>query len=661
MARRPRQSRSMHFRRIQGSFFRRFPVLVAVVAGIAIILCWFALMPCEENDVSVSGGETKPTPSHPGAPGEGTKAPTPSLSDTGACVFYADVGGPVTFVKSRATSVSRRLALTGVDAPLFPMSALTNALAGATGVAHLVSPNEPTPAQMAALRAFLDRGGHLVVHYSEAPSLCSLFGVRSHDPQGVKAASGDWTGFRFAGPAPLHAPAVVAQRAPSIVELSPTRGDVRVLARWHDDTGREGPPAVLRGPAGFWLSRPLYDDLPAADSSRLLLSLSATLHPPLWKTAAKALEARLAEARDGASPDALRHTVPAEKRPQLEECLRRADAAEAARAEKVRQGLYGASMADLWEEERVRLLAEALATPLGPVRGKARLAVWAKGGWAPGTNTWESAAAALADSGVSDVYLFAGTLSGSIPAVTNAPAHPGRSFRGDPFPNAVKACHARGIRVHAWIFALQADLAEGARYADPKLTRRLLHTPKRDRRLPWLDPAVRANATDLSAFVCAVARDTGVDGVNLDYFRYPMEATNEKRDPAKLRALLARIRRDMRAAAPKCELSVSVYGYSEKVAQRWDDWLADGLMDKALVMNYAADLDELRRYMALHPARRDRQLCGLGAASYQALLSPRDLLGQMRAAYSEGYGGVAIYPFDERFLADYAEALRLAR
>ena len=241
------------------------------------------------------------------------------------------------------------------------------------------------------------------------------------------------------------------------------------------------------------------------------------------------------------------------------------------------------------------------------------------------------------------------------------PEDPGRRLRGDPFPEAVKECHAHGIRVHAWVFSLQADLRDGARYADTNLTRRLLHTPKRDRRLPWLDPAVRANANDLVAYVCALAKETGVDGVNLDYFRYPLEATNEKRDPGKLRSLLARIRSEVRAAAPACELSVSVYAYTKTVAQPWEGWLDDNLMDYALVMNYAAEPDELRRYMGLHPCVRDRQICGLGAASYQSLLSPRDLLAQMRAAYGEGYAGVAIYPFDERFLGDYAEPLRLAK
>ncbi len=262
---------------------------------------------------------------------------------------------------------------------------------------------------------------------------------------------------------------------------------------------------------------------------------------------------------------------------------------------------------------------------------------------------------------MTDVYLFAGTLSGSIPAVTGVPADPGRGWRGDPFPAAVKACHARGIRVHAWVFALQADLAEGARYAAPGSSKRLLHAPGRTARLPWLDPAVKANGDDLVAFVRALATKTGVDGVNLDYFRYPLEATAEKRDPEKLRALLARVRAALRASAPKCELSVDVYAYTSTVSQDWDGWLAADLFDKALVMNYAPDVPTLRRYMDQHPKNRRRQLCGIGAASNQSLLSPLDLLAQLREAFRAGYAGAAIYPFDERFLSDYADVLRLAR
>ena len=188
--------------------------------------------------------------------------------------------------------------------------------------------------------------------------------------------------------------------------------------------------------------------------------------------------------------------------------------------------------------------AGALSRPLGPDRGKARLAVWAKGGWPPGTNTWASCADVLAKAGVTDVFLYAGSLSASLPAVSGAPADPGRRSRGDPFPAAVKALHARGIRVHAWIFALQADLSEGARYAAPGSSKRLRHAPGRTASLPWLDPAVKANGDDLVAWVRALAAKTGVDGVNLDYFRYPLEA-KKKNPPANAGDLNPGLRRSL--------------------------------------------------------------------------------------------------------------------
>ncbi|MBQ9726323.1 MAG: hypothetical protein IJV65_02330, partial [Kiritimatiellae bacterium] len=580
------------------------------------------------------------------------------------CFVHEDAGPDAKFARSRAAAASRCLALCGVDAPLFPWAALTNALSGPCRVAHLVFPLRASAADLAALDAFAARGGRVVVHYSDDPALAAWFGLRAPKIPGIAPAKGAWTGFDFLGPPPLHAPASVPQAAPRVVDFAPAGKDVKILARWRGapPAARQGPPALLRGPRGFWLARPLYDDMPAADASRLLLSLTAALEPSVWKTAAKALEARLPDAGRlrklalelrKAAPGAAKAAVAARF-----DSFRKRD--EARRA-KTAKGLYGASLAELWEMDRLLFEAEAVARPLGPDRGKARLCVWAKGGWPPGTNTWESCAAALGAAGVSDVFLFAGSLSASIPAAAGAPADPGRGWRGDPFPAAVKALHARGIRVHAWVFALQADLSPGARYAAPGASKRLLHAPGRAAALPWLDPAAQANGDDLSAWLRSLAAGTGVDGVSLDYFRYPEEATAEAKDPAALRSLLSRLRADLRAAAPSCELSVNVYAYVSTIGQAWDEWLEAGLFDTALVMNYAPDLPTLRRYMAQHPRNRKRQICGVGAASNQSLLSPRELLEQLREAFRGGYAGAAVYPFDVRFLADWAPALRLAR
>ena len=604
-------------------------------------------------------------PDEPAAatPPPGAAAPPAALpAPAPVCFVHEDAGPNARIAQSRAVAASHRLALCGVEAPPFPWSALANALAEPCRVAHLVSPGGVSARDLDALRAFAARGGHVVVHYSDDPSLAAWFGLRPPRLPGLAPAKGAWTGFDFLGPPPLHAPASVPQNAPRVVELAPASKDVRVLARWRDANPAQGPAALLRGPAGFWLSRPLYDDLPADDASRLLLSLTATLEPPVWKTAAKALETRLPDAAGLRKLElALRKAAPGAARAAVSARFLAYRKLDDARRAKTAKGLYGSSLAELWEMDRRLLEAELVARPLGPDRGKARLAVWAKGGWPPGTNTWDSCADVLAKAGVSDVYLYAGTLSGSLPAVPGVPADPGRRSRGDPFPAAVKALHGRGIRVHAWIFALQADLSEGSRFADAKRSARLLHSPGRAARLPWLDPAVKANGDDLAAWAAALASKTGVDGVSLDYFRYPEEATEEKKDPAKLRALLGRVRAAVRAAAPDCELSVNCYAYVSAVGQTWDEWLEAGLFDTALVMNYAPDLATLRRYAKRHPARRDRQICGVGAASNQSLLSPRDLVAQLREAYGLGYAGAAVYPFDERFLADFAGVLRLAR
>lgn len=633
------------------------PILRIVAAALAFfalvgLAAWLALRPRPGTPSPVPGPATPPET----APG------------TGVAVVYEDAGPEAKFAHSRARAASRALARAGVSVAFLPMASLDEALAPPCAVAHLVRPTEPAPERLATLRAFLARGGKLIVHASESPSLAALFALRPPMLPGVRApGGGDWTHFAFEGAAPPLAPAVVPQRAPSIVMLRPANASARVLARWGVATNTpvaSAPPALIRASAGFWLSRPLYDDLSADDAAGLLLSLTAALAPSVWDEAEESLRTRFA-ARRGPHParteaDFLAR-APKDSRERLQALFDDIAAAETARASATARRAPVDAIEALRAADRAWTLADAIAAPLGPLRGTRRLAVWAKGGWPPGTNTWDSAAAALAAAGVSDVYLYAGTLSGSIPAVPGVPAHPGRRFRGDPFPAAVAACHERGIRVHAWIFALQADLADGARYADPALTRRLLHTPDRSRRLPWLDPAVRTNATDLCAFVRALATRTGVDGVSLDYFRYPEEPTHEKRSPATLRALLSRVRADLRRAAPRCELSVCVYAFGGKVAQEWDGWLDAPLATFALPMNYAPDVATLRSLMARHPRHRDRQLCGIGAASNEALLSPGDLLAQLRAAYEVGYAGAAVYPFDERFLADYAPVLRAAR
>ena len=212
--------------------------------------------------------------------------------------------------------------------------------------------------------------------------------------------------------------------------------------------------------------------------------------------------------------------------------------------------------------------------------------------------------------------IFAGSLAGSVAAVPGLPPAPERRRHGgrDPFPDAVRACHARGIRVHAWFPTLQFDLAPRDRHDAFEAAGRLLHRAEGDA-IEWLDPAVEANLAELSEALAWIAAHEGVDGLCLDYVRYPDFATREAHDPAALETLLRRARAAVRAAAPACGFRAAVFGGAVAghgvVGQNWGAWL--------------------------------------------------ELLEQLRAAWRAGCAGCAVYPFDRRFTDELLPVLKAAK
>ena len=223
---------------------------------------------------------------------------------------------------------------------------------------------------------------------------------------------------------------------------------------------------------------------------------------------------------------------------------------------------------------------------------------------------------------------------------------------------------AFGIRVHAWLPALQFENAPDDRFAGFAKAGRLLHDPS-GKAIGWLNPAVPANAKDVARAAVALAKKEGVAGVQLDFVRYPDAATREKRSAAAVTELVARVRGELRAAAPKCELSVAVYGSypacRDNVGQDWKGWLARGLADRAVPMNYFGSLDALRAFVEKQRDVRDRLVCGLGPCARESFLEPDEMLEQLREAYSKGYAGAALFSFDARFVEDLLPALRIAR
>jgi uncharacterized lipoprotein YddW (UPF0748 family) len=301
---------------------------------------------------------------------------------------------------------------------------------------------------------------------------------------------------------------------------------------------------------------------------------------------------------------------------------------------------------------------------------------------------------------------------------TLADAAPWRDARArtgrDPLADLIAAAHAGGLRVHAWVNVLSLstnreapilrDLGRDAVLVDQAGRSILdypgLDVPPPDRRYyrmgtpaVWLDPAAPGVAERLAATFAELAARYELDGLHLDYIRYPDvlpfapgsrygvgldlghgEATRERfrretgleppSPPDRLgnadawdawrrdhvTRLVARIRDAARAARPSLALSAAVWSFADRAylsaGQDWRRWLEEGILDFAVPMAYTLD-SRLFRYQAAELAQAapaDRIWLGIGVWLFAK--RPVGALEQLRMAREAGAAGDALFSWD---------------
>lgn len=293
----------------------------------------------------------------------------------------------------------------------------------------------------------------------------------------------------------------------------------------------------------------------------------------------------------------------------------------------------------------------------------------------------------------------------------------------DPLAHTITRARAAGLRVHAWV---NVNLVAGAsdmpvqrdhvveRHPEWLMVPRALagtlaamdaHDPDYVRRLVeyvesrpdeveglYLSPLTEASADYTTNVIAGLAARYDIDGVHLDYARYPGEVfdysrsamgafrasviddlspeertrldlrveatptiyadmfperwTRFRRD--RLTRLVVRIRDAVDAARPGALFSAAVFpdaaDASERRFQDWPGWLLYGVLDVICPMAYttdpavfAAQIGSLRRL-----AGRDRVWSGIGA--YR--LSQEALVGRIRLAQSLDVGGIVLFSYD---------------
>lgn len=570
--------------------------------------------------------------------------------------------------------------------------------AGQAGARVAVLPYNPHPPakELNALRRFVRGGGKLVVFYGADPDLAALMHVRLGAYK-KSEIPGTWDSFRFEVPGDWEVPERVFQKSFNIFPVHPADRSARVIAHWENAEGRRtGDPAWLASDSGLWMTHVLLDD--DVQNKRLMLTgLLGVFEPTVWPDAARACLDRavkidsfrdLAEARTAIAARAAGNR-------DVEGLLERAANSYQDLLALYRRGKFREVV------ERFREVRSSLTEAYGrvqPAPAQEFRGVWDHDGtgWYPGD--WDRTCRILADRGITAVFpnMIWGA-RGHYPSKLLNVSYTARNL-GDQMDQCTRAARAAGLQVHVWAICWQlngmpADFMEKMRKEG-----RLQVTPT-GRRLSWLCPSHPQNiALELNALK-EVAGRYEVDGVHLDYIRFPGEdacycstcrAAFERSLGAKVSGwprsaqaggrYAARFRswragqitsfvraaaRELRALKPGLKISAAVWGNYPacvpSVGQDWALWLKEGIVDFVCPMNYTVDVSRfasLTHGQLALPRAAGRVYPGLGVTAAESQLRPDQVIEQVVALRKLGAAGFMLFDLSDTLREDTLPALR---
>jgi uncharacterized lipoprotein YddW (UPF0748 family) len=452
-------------------------------------------------------------------------------------------------------------------------------------------------------------------------------------------------------------------------------------------------------PAVYFNARAAYVscllvNAPPAEAGALLRALAGHFAPALWEAIVPPTPAALKLQGPATDLEALLSDLQRRQAegPHMARALRTAREAAAALAQA--RALLQAGLA----EAAVQLAAGA--------RGAAELAFWrawpsrseeVRGVWATSgaPSSWSAAATALAAARFKVVFPYMASGAAAFYPSTFLPPAQGHQPGEDCLAAAARACFARGLKLHPRLLGLSCL------FSSPQVRQRLaaagrLMVNAQGQVEPWLCPTHPANRRLLINVGLEMASKYLVQGVQLDYFRYPNGATclcqtcraafeaqlgrqvrpwpqAVLRGPERqlflefrrrqLTSLLAEMRSAVRRVRPGLPLSAAVFvdwpRQRDLFGQDWVRWLDEGLLDFACPMNYTASLAKFEQWAASQRQYSNTEkLCfGIGPfADGVGPLSPLAVAEQIRVARRYG-GGWVLFNLRPELLRDYLPRL----
>ncbi len=250
----------------------------------------------------------------------------------------------------------------------------------------------------------------------------------------------------------------------------------------------------------------------------------------------------------------------------------------------------------------------------------------------------------LQSAGINTVYFEAfnaGYTTYPSEIATQSPFNKGK----DPLFWATEEAHLRNMKIHAWmwVFAVGNDrhnklIGKPDRYVGPVLEKNLRwallgeHGNLRPKNQPefWIDPSNKEGVDFLLKVADEIAQKYHVDGIQLDYIRYPFQSSdnlmgfnhNSTEEFASMTGeklffnneqtnllwnswkeenvtnFVKKVSKQAKTTKPSLKISASIFSKSQQnrfnsIQQDWETWLNESYVDMLTPMSYSSNLKAL--------------------------------------------------------------------
>jgi uncharacterized lipoprotein YddW (UPF0748 family) len=599
------------------------------------------------------------------------------------------------FAKRVTLRASRWLTDAGISHGVIDDGDLAAGRIGRASLLILCYNPQPTPAELTALRAFLKNGGRLVVFYSSSEELARLLGMKLGSYARTNKA-GRWSSILFSDPEAWNVPARITQESMNIRPVHPATRGARVVAYWADGRGRRsGDPAWTVSETGAWMSHVLLEG-DAPGKRRMLVGLVGHFVPGFYAEAARHAVATVGRVGDYRGYDEAVALLRGDRDDTVQGLVQRAEVLRERMARFYENGQYREALNQALKVDEA--LAEAYARTRQPLPGEFR-GVWEHDGvgWYPGD--WEATCSRLAAAGINAI--LPNMLWGGLAHYPSKVLPPSTTYRryGDQVKQCLDAAHRHGMEMHVWTVCWNLQGTPDSFRKRMRKEGRVI-IDKDGTPTDWLNPAHRDNMDMVLNSLREVVEQYPVDGIHLDYVRYPSSAVDYSEATRKafaawrgqpvtgwphaverggsLRGAYERFRADqinlfvrgvhkqIRPLRPGLKVSAAVFrSYPECVAtvgQDWALWVDKGYVDFVVPMNYTgntAELSEWTKAQLALPGARGRVYPGIGVTANESELRPDQAIAQILAGRRLGAKGFVLFDLSQTLRDEILPALAL--